>query len=619
MKDSDTIIDKESMLAESGILSFIDIHFARLMERYAAARSDELFLASALTSAATREGHICLDLAGIAGAPLRGTENWTNPVHCPEQKHWISRLREMPVVGREGDFKPLILDLKGRLYLYRYWDYQCTVAQYIRSRAKSDAIGAAMTPHADTLKRYFPEGTAGSTNWQKIAALVATVKKFSVISGGPGTGKTTTVAAILAMLCEHEKLGALRIALVAPTGKAATRLTEAIEESQNALPCNHGVKEAITRKATTIHRLLRSIPNTPYFRFNRQNRLSVDVVVVDEASMVDLALMAKLVRALPDHSRLILLGDKDQLSSVEAGAVLGDICDTGRSYGFSERFGGLIEEVTGEKLADEKRGANGMGINDCIVQLRRSFRFHDDSGIGKVSRAVNAGDDQRVFEILKAGQTKDIVLERLPSAGDLMKTIRQTVIKEFGGYLRESTPSEALQRFGAFRILCAVREGPYGVHTINTVVERILQDAGLTDSARLWYRGRPVLITTNDYNLNLFNGDVGLAFPDPGADGEYRVFFPESKGTVRKIHPFRLPAHETVYATTVHRSQGSEYDRVFLILPDTYSPVLTRELIYTGITRAREKVTIYGIDSILQQAIARKIERTSGLRDALWE
>lgn len=605
-------------LYRHGILSLLDIHFARFAARLAGSNTPELSLAAALVSSQTRQGHICLDLSSVGGRELLEGENGGDPVVCPELKDWCRRLRESTVVGNPGEYKPLILDDRSRLYLFRYWDYQEKLADSIRRRVSEHVANIDIAVLREELERLFPADQAGGIDWKRVAAFTALMRRFCVISGGPGTGKTTTVAAILALLLEQASPERLRIALAAPTGKAAARLQETIKGTKDMLACPEGIKEAIPEEASTIHRLLGSIPDSPYFRHNARNVLPVDVVVVDEASMVDLALMSKLIQALPSQARLILLGDKDQLASVEAGAVLGDICDTGTEHGFSGGFCNDLRNVTGYEIDIRQNGHDESGIQDCIVQLQKSYRFGGESGIGVVSQAVNAGDADCAVELVKGGTYGDIAWKELPQLHTLRRVIKTPVIRGYGDYLRAIDSPEIFQIFERFRILCALREGPYGVVAMNLLVEQILEEEKLIEPDRRWYPGRPVLITSNDYNLRLFNGDMGIVLPDPGANGDLRVFFPGTGGALRKLHPLRLPEHETVYAMTVHKSQGSEFDRVVLLLPDRESPVLTRELIYTGITRARESVEIWGSESVFRTAISRCIERTSGLRDALW-
>jgi exodeoxyribonuclease V alpha subunit len=648
-------VKKEDLtrLYDSGILSDLDMHFASFIGRLAGTCVPELLLAAAIVSSYTRQGHICLDLSRLEGKQLLEGEDGRDPVVCPKLGAWLKKLRESPVVGKPGEYKPLILDDRSGLYLYRYWDYQQELANLIRRRVsegacppparQSQSLADSRSPSGEAmarwgglrrggreenideillkegLERLFGTGKTEDLDWQKVAAFTSVVKRFCVISGGPGTGKTTTVAKILVLIIEQASPRKLRIALAAPTGKAAARLQEAIKCAKGEVNCPESIKEAIPEEASTIHRLLGSIPESPYFRHNAQNRLPVDVVVVDEASMVDLALMSKLIQALPLQARMILLGDKDQLASVEAGAVLGDICDTGNVHSFSRGFRETVKKVTGYKIRTQLNGEAELGIQDCIVQLQKSFRFGSDSGIGAVSRAVNAGDDDLAVTLLREGKYGDIKWRDLPQPTGLPLAMQDMVVREFADYLQTGDIREIFQLFDRFRILCALRKGPYGVINLNALVEQILTEEGLIDAGKSWYPGRPILITSNDYNLRLFNGDVGIVLPDCAANNDLRVFVPGADGTVRKFHPLRLPEHETVYAMTVHKSQGSEFNRVFLLLPDKDFPLLTRELAYTGITRAKEGVEIWGNEDVFRAAVCRRIERMSGLRDALWE
>jgi exodeoxyribonuclease V alpha subunit len=605
-------------LHEKGIFSYLDIHFARFATALDGSVDPEVFLAAALVSSYRGQGHICLDLSSVEGMSLLGENNVVGPFVCPELGAWQNKLEKSSVVGRPGQYKPLILDDRLRLYLYRYWEYQAKLSELLKKRVKEDIQDIHMPLLKEGLERLFPEIASEEIDWQKVAAFTALNKKFCVISGGPGTGKTTTVAKIIALILEQPTTKKVRIALAAPTGKAASRLQEAVKSAKDKLNCPDKVKEAIPTEASTIHRLLGTIPGSPYFRHNALNTLPADVVIVDEASMVDMALMSKLVQSLSQEARLILLGDKDQLASVEAGAVLGDICDSGNNHGFSKRFLTELKEVTGCVIDRQLEENVEPGIRDCIVQLHKSYRFGSDSGIGSASRAVNAGDGHMPLEVLKEDRYEDITWKDLPRPDALPGSIKATVINGFKHYLNAGDPWEAFDLFDRFRILCALREGPYGVSALNLLAEQILKSAGLIAPAKTWYPHRPLLITRNDYSLRLFNGDVGIILPDPESNNDLRAFFPAADGTLRKLHPLRLPEHETVYAMTVHKSQGSEFDRVLVLLPDKDYPVLTRELIYTGITRARKHIEIWGTEDVFRTAVFRRTERTSGLRDALW-
>lgn len=617
--------DDLNRLYHGGILSLLDIHFAGFVERLAGTRDPQLWLAAAMASSYTGQGHICLDLSSLDQKRLLDAEDGKDPIVCPNLNDWCKKLRKTAVVGTPGEYAPLILDDRSRLYLHRYWDYQEKLARSIRKRVHDDEEDMDMASLRESLERVFgtsfisgSPGQGEDIDWQKVAAFTSLMKRFCVISGGPGTGKTTTIVRILALILEQTKSINLQIALSAPTGKAAAKLQEAIKRGKKKLNCPVKIKEAIPEEASTLHRLLGSIPGSPYFRHHAKNLLPVDVVVVDEASMVDLALMSKLTQALPPQARLILLGDKDQLASVESGAVLGDICDRNYVRSFSRPFRNHLKRVMGYEIPSQPNGRGGCGMEDCIVQLQKSFRFGGGSGLRVVSQALNSGDADRAITLLRGGQYGDIKWRDLPRPGELPRMLKDTIERGFRDYLEGRDAPEVFQRFDGFRILCAIREGPYGVMALNTLVEQVLKKEKLIETDRRWYPGRPLLITRNDYDLRLFNGDVGIILPDPQADNELRAFFLTPDGGVRKFHPLRLPEHETVYAMTVHKSQGSEFGQVCLLLADRDVPILTRELIYTGITRAKEHVEIWGTEAVFRAAVSRRIERRSGLGDALW-
>jgi exodeoxyribonuclease V alpha subunit len=606
-------------LLDHGVFSELDIHFAGLMTRLSGKEDEDVFLAAALVSRATGEGHVCLDLSSVDGEHLFTGEPGTDGFVCPRLEEWRKKFDSSSVVGRPGDYRPLILDDRSRLYLYRYWDYENILANKISERVASKIERVDLPLLKDGLSKFFSPLENGQTDWQKLAAFVSVLKKFCVVSGGPGTGKSTLIARIIALILEQRKGNAMRISLAAPTGKAAARLQEAIQNGKETLPVEETVKEAVPTEASTIHRLLGTIPGSPYFRHNAENPLPVDMVIVDEASMVDLALMSKFVQALPSDARLILLGDKDQLASVEAGAVLGDICDTGRIHGFSRDLLNRFREITGDTADISPGNSSGPVIKDSVVELKKNYRFGIESGIRAVSLAVNQGDGNLALRILKSGEYDDIRWKALPEPNALYSVLRENVLHWFKPYLETADPIEIFSLFGRFRILCALRKGPYGVSAQNLLVEQVLRDENLIDTDKRWYRGRPVMITKNDYNLGLFNGDIGIILPDPETDHTLRAFFLSPDWALRSFLPVRLPDHETVYAMTVHKSQGSEFDKALLILPDRHTPVLTRELIYTGITRAKKSIEVWGTERIFVEGVSQRIERSSGLRDGLWE
>lgn len=594
--------------------SDIAIHFADFMGFLAGYESAEVELAALLVSQRTSSGHICVDIHDEAGNEI-APETGGKPIRFPEAQTWIKALETSPVTGKPGDFTPMILDDRGRLYLHRYFGYQQKLAQMLKIRAEKtmpDVDDEALKKDLDL----FFKPDAGAPDWQKAAAFTALVKQFCVISGGPGTGKTTTVAKILALLVKQAGRRKYRIALAAPTGKAAARLQESIKEAKASLMLPDDVREQIPESASTIHRLLGTIPGSAFFRHNSENRLAVDAVVIDEASMVDLALMSKLVQALPEESKLVLLGDRYQLASVEAGAVMGDICDLCGDNGYSTEFSEKLIRVVGGNF--EKNGLAGLPVMaDAVVELKKSYRFDDRSGIGAVSREVNAGRFEPAFEILSGETFTDVSWRELSGAGNMAELVETRVVEWFRHCMISENIDDLFDGLDRFRILCAVREGPFGVKALNALVEKVLKREKLIDPEGRWYAKRPVMITANDYQTGLFNGDIGIVLPDPDARGELKVFFRSEAGEIRKLSVMRIGEHETVYAMTVHKSQGSEFDDVLFVMPDRDAPVLTRELVYTGITRAKKSVQMAGTAAVFSAAVKRRTRRSSGLRDAL--
>lgn len=599
--------------------SSIDLHFGNFIASFAKKNNDDIFLAAALVSRYLRDGHICLDLKTIAGNILFKSEDGKDIIECPKLDSWLTSLTDTLCVGAPGDFKPLILDNQARLYLQRYWQYQKDVAEYILSKVSCpDELNLEKVELQKKLNLYFRDDCEKDINWQKVAAVAALIKKFLIISGSPGTGKTTTITKIMAFVLDVENRN-IRIALAAPTGKAAARLQESVKKTKEKLNCAEAIKEMIPDEAKTIHRLLGSMANSSYFQFNEKNTLPYDLVVIDEASMIDLPLLAKLMAALPPHASLILIGDKDQLASVDAGAVLGDICGNFSSNIFSPEFARQIEDLSGQKIPS---GNIPPSVQDSIIQLQQNYRFSNISGIGLLSQAIKEGKEQEVLELLYSGKYADIHWTEIAESEKSFKELRQIIIEKYRDYLNAAnsgsvSADQIFDLFERFRILCALRVGNWGTERINAYIEKILADAGLINPRSLYYEGRPIMVLHNDYNLRLFNGDVGIVLKDKNNDDQLRVFFRDEQGCMRKILPARLPGHETVWAMTVHKSQGSEFEEVILILSERDMSVITRELVYTGITRASGYVNILTSKEILSKAISRRIYRQSGLTDAL--
>jgi exodeoxyribonuclease V alpha subunit len=593
-------------------LTHIDRHFAMLMMKLAGSDDRNLWLAAALTSQATQGGHVCLDLVSLKRFAVSEYEV-DNAGPYPELQEWISTLKDSAVVGAPGEFRPLVLDDSHRLYLYRYWRYEQLLADFLRTRIRLLCQAVNLTLLQEGLDQLFPQREEEAIDWQRIAALTAVCRMFSVITGGPGTGKTSTVVKILVLLLQQAKGTRMDIALAAPTGKAAAKLKESVKSAKERLNCTDEIRDAIPEETSTLHRLLGTIPGMARFRFDHKSRLPYDVVVVDEASMVDLPLMAKLTQAMPDHARLILLGDRDQLASVEPGAVFGDICDAGTVKPTQRE----AAEVSGVSSQNSEDGVSGPSQSThSIVVLKKSFRFAETSGISLLSQAVNSGEGKAALELLTNKAYPDISWQDAPLSSQLEQRLQPKILQTYRNYLEALSIEIAFKELGRFQILCALRGGPYGVASTNQLAELVLARAELIHPRGRWYRGQPVMVTQNDYPMKLFNGDLGII--DYAADtGDLKAFFPSVEGLLRSVLPMRLPEHETAYAMTVHKSQGSEFDEVLFLLPNTASELLTRELIYTGITRARKAVEIWGNREVFLEAVSRRLERKSGLKDAL--
>jgi exodeoxyribonuclease V alpha subunit len=603
-----------AVIHRTDVFSPLNIYFGAFICRLADDPDPDLFLAATLASRATERGDICLDLANL---PAELVLEQSSPSDFPDLKAWVDKLRISPVVGLPGQRRPLILDLRNRLYLFRYWQYENQLAEAIKARIRADFEVADPDAYRGSFERMFPRTARDQIDWQAVAAGVATLKRFCVITGGPGTGKTFTVAKILTLLLAQNPQADLRILLATPTGKAAARLKESIRESIVRLDCSEAIKRRIPTEVYTIHRLLKPIPNSPYFHHNCDNPLAAEVVVVDEASMVDLALMSKLVEATPAAARLILLGDRNQLASVEPGAVLGDICDRNRPQGYSHALVRKIHALTAIELPPA--ADNRQPLRDSIVELPKSYRFSAEGGIAQLSRAVTQGNRDGMWKTL-TGSKADIEWHEFRSPDTFARQLTDRIIQGYRPYLAEKDPINALRQFSGFRILCALNHGPFGITALNRLAQEVLRREKLLGrTASPWYVGRPVLIHRNDYHLGLFNGDIGITLPSADLEDKTPfVYFPDESGGVRGFQFQRLPEHETAFAMTVHKSQGSEFAEVLLILPDKDYPILTRELVYTALTRATRTVSIWGTKPVLDAAINRQIERASGLRDALW-
>ncbi|MBM4309803.1 MAG: exodeoxyribonuclease V subunit alpha [Deltaproteobacteria bacterium] len=596
-------------LYERGYLEPLDYYFARSIAQLAGCADESVMLAAALASRSSRMGHVCLDLNEIGGSQLDTLAEV--PAVYPQPDVWRSLLENSGCVGAPGDIRPLILDGHGRLYLYRMYRREQQAAAHIIARS-GRTIMADAEALAHSFARLFPPQADVRL---RLAAFSAAVKPLCVICGGPGTGKTTTAARILALLLEQPGQGR-RLALAAPTGKAAERLQRAIAGTLPGLNTAPEIREAIAGEAVTLHRLLGLHPRRPDGRYTQGRTLPADIVVVDEASMVDLPLMACLLEALAPDARLLLLGDYNQLASVAPGSVLGDVYRAGSCERYSAEFlRGFA--AAGQRLPDEAAVQQGAGaLVDCLNELTINYRFSSESGIARLSRSVTSGDADAALALLDPAGGDDIGWSALPAAGSLAAALHAGVVTGFREYLYCTDPLEALALFERFRIMCALREGPFGVQALNALVEAALVAEGLIAKTGPWYHGRPIMITRNNYQLRLNNGDIGIAFAREKGEA-LRVCFADAAHGLREFSPDQLSACETAYAITVHKAQGAEFDRALLLLPDRMSPLLTRELVYTGLTRVRTRIDVWADPAVLRAAIISRIERSSGLFDAL--
>ncbi|WP_266156608.1 exodeoxyribonuclease V subunit alpha [Dyella silvatica] len=639
----DSLLD---MSMQQGRLRPLDVAFARFLGTLDPPADASLLLLGALVSRQVADGHLCLDLSALI--ELADQHDW--PVHWRQSlltipsADWQPRLLSSPLISDgnpENSSSPLVLE-GTRLYLRRYWNHEQFIATTLRQRLDHSL---ALPAHlASELARLFPAASVSDApDWPRIACALAARGAFTVITGGPGTGKTTTVVRLLGLLQTlqlREQPRPLRIRLAAPTGKAAARLNASIAAQLALLQVDDQVRASIPAEVDTLHRLLGAQPDTRRFRHHAGNPLHLDVLVIDEASMIDLELMSAVLAALPVQARLILLGDKDQLSSVEAGAVLGDLCRHAEAGRYNSATASWLRQVTGDDIS-AWTDHSSQALDQQVAMLRYSHRFGASSGIGQLARAVNAGDGVQVNALLKHPPAGIAWTDANADTRQLTALVLDSH-DERQGYryyleqLRQHRPSlqadaqtyahwarQVLTDFNRFQLLCALRQGSYGTDGLNRQIAEILQYAGLIETSQGWYEGRPVLITRNDYSLGLMNGDIGISLRVPDEDGELRlrVAFQVTSGNdtdIRFILPSRLSELDTVYAMTVHKSQGSEFDHTALILPAQAHGVLSRELLYTGITRARRWFSLIGRQEVIELATNRLTRRHSGLADRLY-
>lgn len=585
-------------------------HFAEYVNDQQA--NDHVVLAAALLSSQNLLGHVCIDLQDYANQTVSFADE-PSDITAPSLSEWLKALHAHPWVS---DIFPSPMILEGtRLYLGKYWKFETQLNQAIQARLRA---GTTLNKPLLTsgLERLFPR-LDNEIDWQGVAAAIALLNRFVVISGGPGTGKTSTVIRILALLLAQNP--EMKIELVAPTGKAAARLAESIrkgKQDSRLSALTDQEKKLIPESAKTIHRLLRYSPRG--FQHNKHHLIPVDTLVIDEASMIDLPLMSRLMDAIPASTHVILLGDRDQLSSVEAGSVLGDITGHGQNIEYTTDFIQQLESVG----AIQKNDIIGTTqptptISGSISLLHKSYRFDDYSGIGIAAKLINNGRGKATLqEVLLNESYPDA--NWISSGNDSLNTTCITwAVTQYSRYIEQDNISDALAHFEQARVLTAMREGVFGMASINELITTALQRKykqliDRTDE----FHGKPIMITRNDYELDLFNGDIGLLWMD-GKTQQLRAYFPTTEGEIRSLSTRQLPQHETAFAMTIHKSQGSEFDNLLLILPEEKSQVVTKELIYTGLTRAKKNVLVAGSETSFINACHKTVNRSSGLGERL--
>ncbi|PLX68545.1 MAG: exodeoxyribonuclease V subunit alpha [Denitrovibrio sp.] len=575
-------------LHEERHLRDIDIYFAKsIADSFEAPEGELLF---ALIFNITKLGNTCLDITALDQFDF--AEEYENDLEELASNIDILLIKGV-ICEAPADYAPFIKS-GNKLYMKSFYTDEMSVSQFIQERLKDDdEIDIAKLK--SLLDIYFPENSM-----QKGAALNAALNSFTVISGGPGTGKTSTVFSLLAVLSEMTANN-LKIAVCAPTGKAASRLTETITEKREHYK-DKAFIENIPEKAVTIHKLLGMAGDSRKSTHGTHNKLPYDILIADEASMIDVRLMSKLVNALPAKCKLILLGDKDQLASVQPGSVLGDICSHSPVNEFSKARAETITNVS-----DKQFTTTDSAYSDITIMLDKSYRYQNDKGIGLLANASGKGDVETAIRVLENDESGQIDYIRF---GDNFESLTSKLILDhFRYYMSQDSTAGRIKSFGEFGILAPHRKQIGGTEHINALALKTLFKAGLCDNTKRFYHGMPLMITENDYSQNLLNGETGIIIDDK----EQKACFLHENDKIRKITPARLPAFTPAYCMTVHKSQGSEFDHVLFVLPEADSPILTRELFYTAVTRAKTKLTIISTDDAIKNCIERRITRTSGL------
>jgi exodeoxyribonuclease V alpha subunit len=596
----------------------IDRQFARyLITRYGVDESTAL--TGAITSALLDLGHSCLFFDDWCGK-LWGDESGET-FQLPVADEWIRTLQNSPAVGKPGERKPLILDGR-RLYIYKYFNFEKKVADrlHLMAGVGKCKISESVLEIAKNLFGGEKDLSMYGGQLQTAGAFLPFFSCLSIISGGPGTGKTTVLAKLLTLFCADtmEKRGSFpAIALAAPSGKAAQKMGESIRIAADGIP-NENIKDYLSNLIpSTLHRLLGIYGHYPKPKRNYQSPIDAEIVVVDEASMMDITLFARLIDALPQQSLLVLLGDRYQLTSVDAGSVMADICSAFSPNTFTHKFSDIVNRVI-DNSGNYVTTTPSVSMLSPLVELQYSYRFEEGKPIGVVSKLINSGLAEQSLAALTVQQSTDHYCRLSEHPGDLV--LATIILDGYSALFKTGTPEESLDRVGDFMVLTALNEGRFGRKWINKLVYK---------SFGTILPVRPIKITENSLQHRLFNGDMGVIRRTKDSDGKMieHAWFPavsddenaasDNRRTVRSFLVGMLPSFVDAFAITIHNSQGSEFNRVIIILPERDTKILTRELLYTAVTRAKRQSQIYGTKDIVTQAILRKTFRQSGLEDRL--
>lgn len=595
---------------ESGWIEIYEREMLRFLEKEYGELSDDIRMCTVFLSLFIKAGHTCLPLdrnpqewVEILGLDLENLSFFQN------ENIKISEVELSPIVGFDGDMKPLIL-AGEQLTFRRYWYYENIAGQWIKKNSSNKSTIGISDISVQILDDLFPKFTS-ELNWQKVATALSLIKPFLIISGGPGTGKTTTVARILAL---HQKLSdeRLNIALAAPTGKAAGRMGEALNRELEKLDLSEDELRHFPTDAKTVHRLLSGTESRGLLPPVEKKLLRHDLIIIDEASMMDLSLMYRLVDHLSENTRLILLGDKDQLASVEAGAVFADLCQKKENGFLPETIESLAKIGIGTELPEHEESE----ISDSIVYLTKSYRFDESSGIGRLSELVKNQNQQNEKLLSVFDEYSDLKHQLFNYQNEDIQNILGDLKQKIENCSQIKTPEEMLEFWKESAWLMVLRRGLTGTERLNRLIEERLAADRIVSMEAGWYHGRPVMITHNDYNLGVFNGDMGIAIMD---DDESIWIYVESGPEIKRFKPQRLSHFDPAYFLTVHKSQGSEFNHVNFLLPQKDTPILTKELIYTAITRARESFSLYGSLDLFEKGMRRETLRFTGLGEMLYK